>query len=78
MSRPDGEDNTVRGYVLRWGDPDHKDLQGEYFIPETELGGQVDGATFDLVYRGPEQPFAVVGRAQTQRTQEGVRFEGSA
>lgn len=28
----------IGGYLVVWGTPDHRDLQGEYFTPETDLG----------------------------------------
>lgn len=28
--------NRVGGYMMLWGDEDHKDLDGEFFTPETE------------------------------------------
>lgn len=32
------EEGRVGGYLVIWGDSAHRDLQGEYFSPETELG----------------------------------------
>ncbi len=32
------EEGRVGGYLVIWGGPDQRDLQGEYFTPETELG----------------------------------------
>ncbi|MDX1994181.1 MAG: phage major capsid protein [bacterium] len=31
-------EGRVGGYLVVWGDPGQRDLQGEYFTPETELG----------------------------------------
>ncbi len=31
-------EGRVGGYLIVWGGPDQRDLQGEYFTPETELG----------------------------------------
>ncbi len=31
-------DGRIGGYLVVWGDPDRRDLQGEYFTPETDLG----------------------------------------
>jgi len=36
LSRDDGG-ALVGGYLLLWGDPEHKDLQGDYFTPDTQL-----------------------------------------
>lgn len=30
-------DGRVGGYLVIWGDPDHRDLENEYFTPETKL-----------------------------------------
>lgn len=30
-------DSRIGGYLVRWGSPDEKDLQGEYFTEETDL-----------------------------------------
>jgi len=32
------DDGRVGGYLVVWGDPARRDLQGEYFTPETDLG----------------------------------------
>ncbi len=32
------EEGRVGGYLVVWGSPQQRDLQGEYFTPETELG----------------------------------------
>jgi HK97 family phage major capsid protein len=32
------KEGRVGGYLVVWGDPSQRDLQGEYFTPETELG----------------------------------------
>ena len=37
MLSQDDEGAVVGGYLLLWGDPEHKDLQGDYFTPETQL-----------------------------------------
>jgi HK97 family phage major capsid protein len=34
----DAEGGRVGGYLVVWGGPEQRDLQGEYFTPETELG----------------------------------------
>jgi hypothetical protein len=34
----DAEEGRVGGYLVIWGDPAQRDLQGEYFTPETDLG----------------------------------------
>ena len=34
----DAEAGRVGGYLIVWGSHDRRDLQGEYFTPETELG----------------------------------------
>ncbi len=34
----DGEGGRVGGYLVAWGDPQQKDLHGDYFTRETELG----------------------------------------
>jgi HK97 family phage major capsid protein len=34
----DAEGGRVGGYLVVWGSPEQRDLQGEYFTPETELG----------------------------------------
>ncbi len=35
---PDAPDSRVGGYLVVWGDPATRDLEGEYFTPGTELG----------------------------------------
>ncbi|GAB4573139.1 MAG: hypothetical protein Kow0077_14600 [Anaerolineae bacterium] len=30
-------DDRIGGYLVVWGDPDHRDLHGEYFTPQTDL-----------------------------------------
>ena len=32
-----GEDR-IGGYLVVWGSPQQRDLQGEYFTPDTDLG----------------------------------------
>ena len=32
------ENGRIGGYLVVWGSPAQRDLQGEYFTPETELG----------------------------------------
>ena len=34
----DAEEGRVGGYLIVWGDPATRDLQGEYFTPDTDLG----------------------------------------
>lgn len=34
----DAAEGRIGGYLVIWGDPSQRDLQGEYFTPETELG----------------------------------------
>jgi len=34
----DAAEGRVGGYLIVWGTPQQRDLQGEYFTPETELG----------------------------------------
>lgn len=34
----DAERGRVGGYLVVWGDPAQRDLQGEYFTPQTDLG----------------------------------------
>ena len=34
----DAEEGRVGGYLVIWGDPAQRDLQGEYFTPATDLG----------------------------------------
>lgn len=34
----DAGEGRVGGYLVIWGSPEQRDLQGEYFTPETELG----------------------------------------
>lgn len=34
----DAAEGRVGGYLVVWGNPAQRDLQGEYFTPETELG----------------------------------------
>ena len=33
-----GDTGRIGGYLVVWGDSAHKDLQGEYFTPDTDLG----------------------------------------
>jgi hypothetical protein len=32
------EEGRVGGYLVIWGSPEQRDLQGEYFTPDTDLG----------------------------------------
>jgi hypothetical protein len=34
----DAAEGRVGGYLVIWGSPEQRDLQGEYFTPETDLG----------------------------------------
>ncbi|MBC7814983.1 MAG: hypothetical protein H7175_27745, partial [Burkholderiales bacterium] len=34
----DAVEGRVGGYLVVWGDSQRRDLQGEYFTPETDLG----------------------------------------
>lgn len=45
----------ICGYLLTWGNPAKKDLQGEYFTPKTQIGldwyGYSSGAKLPLFYQ---------------------------
>ena len=34
----DAEGGRIGGYLVVWGDPTQRDLQGEYFTPQTDVG----------------------------------------
>jgi HK97 family phage major capsid protein len=66
----DAKEGRVGGYLLIWGDPAQRDLQGEYFTPETELGLDWYPIRPVLYHHGLDGTIkaAVIGMIDTLRT----------
>jgi HK97 family phage major capsid protein len=65
-------EGRVGGYLLVWGSPQQRDLQGEYFTPETELGLEWYPKRPVLYHHGLDGDLetAVIGEIDTLRTDE--------
>lgn len=68
----DAEEGRVGGYLVVWGDSTQRDLQGEYFTPETELGLDWYPVRPVLYQHGQDNHLkaAVIGRINTLRVDE--------
>lgn len=68
----DAKEGRVGGYLILWGDPAQRDLQGEYFTPETELGLDWYPVLPVLYHHGLDGSLkaAVIGTIDTLRTDE--------
>lgn len=66
----DADEGRVGGYLLIWGDPAQRDLQGEFFTPETELGLDWYPVRPVLYHHGLDGTIkaAVIGMIDTLRT----------
>ncbi len=66
-------EGRVGGYLVLWGSPAQKDLQGEYFTPETDLGlNWYKGARPALYHHGLDGDLeaTVIGEIDTLKTDD--------
>lgn len=68
-------DGKLGGYLVLFGDPNHTDLEGDYFTDQTEFGDATETAVYYHHGLNRELGPRVIGKAQLKRDAIGVWME---